>query len=242
MLKLVSINVERSKHLDLVLPFIHKMQPDVLCVQELIGNNVDAFATASGSVAHRYTPMSRLAGEEVGALSGIGIFSRLPATFAESYYVKQSDEIPETNPQQPHTYNNDNRMVLSADVEVADGSFRVATTHFTWTPDGQADDVQRKDLAELFKQLDVLGEFALCGDFNAPRGREIFGAIAARYRDSIPPEYDTSIDGSIHRAGNLQLMVDGLFTTPAYSAENVSLVPGVSDHMAVVADIRKITV
>jgi hypothetical protein len=34
-------------------------------------------------------------------------------------------------------------------------------------------------------------------------------------------------------------MVDGLFTTPAYEAQDVKLVDGVSDHMAVVAPITK---
>lgn len=239
-LKLVCINVERSKHLDTALPFIERVKPDVLCVQELIGHDVDSFAGALGSVVHHYTPMSRLLAEQPGALSGIGIFSRLPATFSESYYAKQSDEIPETHPQESGTFNNDNRLVLSADIQQEGGDMRICNTHFTWTPNGEADDVQRQDLVIMQGILDTLGEFALCGDFNAPRGREIFTALAARYRDNIPPEYQTSIDGSIHRAGNLQLMVDGLFTTPAYEASNVSLEGGVSDHMAIVADIRKV--
>jgi len=34
-------------------------------------------------------------------------------------------------------------------------------------------------------------------------------------------------------------MVDCLFSTPAYKASNVKLVDGVSDHMAIVAEIRK---
>ena len=38
----------------------------------------------------------------------------------------------------------------------------------------------------------------------------------------------------------LGLMVDGLFTTPKYIASNVKLEPGVSDHMAIVANIEKV--
>jgi hypothetical protein len=34
-------------------------------------------------------------------------------------------------------------------------------------------------------------------------------------------------------------MVDGLFTTPVYQTSNVKLVDGVSDHMAIVAEIHK---
>lgn len=80
----------------------------------------------------------------------------------------------------------------------------------------------------------------LAGDFNAPRGGESFSAIAARYRDNIPPNYQTSIYAPLHRSGqDLELMVDGLFTTPGYRAENVELTSGMSDHYAIVADIEK---
>ncbi len=87
--------------------------------------------------------------------------------------------------------------------------------------------------------LDAEEGFVLCGDFNAPRGGEIFSELAARYRDNIPAQYTTSIDASLHRAGDLQLMVDGIFTTPEYQASSVLLHSGVSDHYAVTADITK---
>ena len=35
-------------------------------------------------------------------------------------------------------------------------------------------------------------------------------------------------------------MVDGLFTTPTYRALNVKLIDGISDHMAIVAEINKV--
>jgi hypothetical protein len=47
----------------------------------------------------------------------------------------------------------------------------------------------------------------------------------------------TSIDPKLHRAGALQLMVDGLFTTPGYEASDVMLHTGVSDHCAITARI-----
>ena len=63
--------------------------------------------------------------------------------------------------------------------------------------------------------------------------------------DNIPSSYRTSIDVPRHRlretkANELsQNMVDGLFTTPAYSAHDVFLVDGVSDHMAIVAQLER---
>ena len=131
-------------------------------------------------------------------------------------------------------------VVAKADIISADGQiFSISTTHFTWTPDGDANEYQRKDLENLMKILDGYKSFVLAGDFNAPRGREIFSAIAAKYKDNIPLEYVSSIDSNLHRAPGLKLMVDGLFSTPDYKVEDAELVCGVSDHCAIVAKISK---
>jgi hypothetical protein len=53
-------------------------------------------------------------------------------------------------------------------------------------------------------------------------------------------QYITSIDADLHRDGDKvrkPLMVDGLFTSPIYKCSNVRLQNGVSDHMAIVAEI-----
>lgn len=63
--------------------------------------------------------------------------------------------------------------------------------------------------------------------------------FAQNLKDNVPETYRTSIDGNIHRAGPLPLMVDCLFTTPGYTAADVVLKDGVSDHMAVAGEIRK---
>jgi hypothetical protein len=93
--------------------------------------------------------------------------------------------------------------------------------------------------------LGTMGEFVLGGDFNAPRGGEMFSVLSSAYTDNIPLQYKTSLDLTLHRAARERgpqlgdKMVDGLFSTPAYSVSDVRLVDGVSDHMAVVATISK---
>ena len=63
--------------------------------------------------------------------------------------------------------------------------------------------------------------------------------LAGRLRDNIPPPVTTSIDGPLHRAGDLGLMVDGMFTTQGYEAREVRVVDGVSDHCALVATVAR---
>ena len=78
----------------------------------------------------------------------------------------------------------------------------------------------------------------LCGDFNAPRGGEIFTRLATQSRDNVPSHYVTSIDPKLHRAGPLQLMVDGLFSTDGYRLSEVVLHNGVSDHCTITAVVH----
>ena len=242
-LKLISVNIERSKHLERVLPFIEREQPDVLCVQELMERDLPAFQKRVGSGV--YAPTALHPAENDPGVFGLGIFSRFPMQSDVRYYWGDgSTNVPfDFSSAESKHATESHALVLST--IAADTSYRIATTHFTWTPDGSTDDYQRRDLRSLLVAAE--GEaFVLCGDFNAPRVHagapgQIFAALAARYRDNIPPQYTTSIDKDLHRAGDLQLMVDGLFTTPEYIAKDVHLVNGVSDHMAIVATIEKVT-
>lgn len=247
-LRLVSVNIERSKHLPLVEAFVEAQQPDVVCIQELMEPDCDLLAAAFGATHHLFAPMSRLTAEYPGMRYGVGIFSRLPVgSSGMHYYVRTQEALPEIDPilyaQDP---NKEHRMVLWCDAEKDGETFRIATTHFTWTPDGSASDTQRRDAASLLAQLGEMGEFVLAGDFNAPRTNrdgtpgEIFGMLAARYRDNIPTAYATSIDGAIHRAGPIPLMVDGLFSTPSYRVSDVTLHTGVSDHCAITATVERV--
>lgn len=242
-LKLVSLNIEQSKHLELVEPFLSAQEADIVCLQELIAADGERLQKASGLAYHAFEPMVMIPAESDTPM-GLGIFSRAPfVSTSAHYYAGAQGVLKDSVQEDSSTYNNLNRFAFMADVEKEGHLFRIATTHFRWTPDGKPDGAQREDIKNLLQVLEGLGEFVLAGDFNAPRGGEIFGMLAARYKDNIPPHYKTSLDISLHRAGKTKpeeledKMVDGLFSTSGYSVSDVELVPGVSDHCAIVANI-----
>jgi endonuclease/exonuclease/phosphatase family metal-dependent hydrolase len=139
------------------------------------------------------------------------------------------------------------RHVLLSMKTVYDGvPFPIATTHFTWTPNGLSDENQKIDAEALFALLSDIPDVLLCGDFNIPRGHnELYEKFTALYEDAIPKSYASSLDLSLHKSGrdpiqgpNLaKYMVDYLFLSKGYGAENVRLEPGVSDHMGIVATV-----
>lgn len=242
-LSLISLNIERNKHHETFLPFLAERMPDVFCVMELYENDISRVRETLGAVDYRFAPMTRYDGN----VEGVGIFSRFPITSSDvRLYGGNDGPLTDFDNKMDPAGNRQTQSYLAvlATIEKEGVAYDIAATHFTWTPDGFPDDFQRKDIKSLLAALEDKKEIILCGDFNAPRGMEIFAELAARYKDNIPLEYETSLDGAFHRAWNTdprirKYMVDGLFTTPEYTAKDVSLQFGVSDHAAIVATIEK---
>lgn len=236
-INLVQLNIERDKHLDMVLPFVKAQNPDIITFQELADHSVTRLE-ALGYAAH-FTPMNKRIDAGVPHIQGIAIFSKLPFTRTWSeQYAGAALDMPEyvgTTPESKHA--TQKFRLCMAEVEKDGAAFRVATTHFPWTEGGSTSDFQREDMQKLLGILEKTGEIILTGDFNAPRGGEIFSMLANKYTDNVPPQYTSSIDGSLHRAGPLPYMVDGIFTSPGYTATDVSMRSGVSDHCALIASI-----
>ncbi len=238
-LSLLQLNIEQSKHLDRILPFLTKERPEVMCAQELQEQDVKVTGEALDA-HHVFVPMAKRSYGNYSYPEGVGIFSRYPFTKTnEELYAGHGGEITVldlSNPDQK--YVTQGYKLLVCEIQKENEVFRVATTHFPWTPMGSTNDFQREALESLLKILKGLGEFILCGDFNAPRGKEIFDTLASHYTDNIPTEYSSSIDGEFHRSGPLELMVDGIFSTPGYKVSGVQRISGLSDHCGFTATIE----
>lgn len=152
------------------------------------------------------------------------------------YYVGVRDKIPVYKSGDP---NSSNRALLLIRFVKDEVKFSIITTHFTWSPKGTVIHLQRVNLNKMLRILDSIGEFVLCGDFNAPRGKEIYNKLVKLYTDNIPPEVTTTIDPNLHRAKKLQFVVDGMFSTPQFKLSKVQLIEGISDHKAIVGVVTR---
>lgn len=237
--KIVSINIERDKHYDAVLSFLQREQPDVVCMQEIYSGEAERYQYELG-MKGMFASMTLHASKYVeGALhvEGVAIFSRYPVSSVNvSLYAGYKKYVPTYIEKDARTYNH---VLLSCDVHKDGEVYTIATTHFTWTLEGQPDVFQRKNLLSLLRALKKFPDVVLCGDFNAPRGREIFDKLAKKYKDNIPVEITSTIDPFLHRAPHLQYVVDGLFSTPKYVVNNVRAETGISDHKAIVGMIHQ---
>lgn len=241
-LKLVSLNVQGNLNVEWVFPFLETSGADVICLQEVFETEFHLLRRVL-NMHGMFAPVT-IIGEDQKNISGtpgiegVGLLTKLPfRDLGQHYYFGTHSPIPEYKDRDMTTYN---RVLVTSTVTKDGADYTVGTTHFTWTPNGEADENQRRDIKNLMNILGGFPEIILTGDFNAPRGKEIWNIIAARYKDNIPQHSKTTIDGSLHRDGDLRLVVDGLFTTPQYSAVTVNLVPKISDHLAVQAEIIRV--
>jgi endonuclease/exonuclease/phosphatase family metal-dependent hydrolase len=244
-LKVAYINIEFDRHLDTVIPFLQKENPDVVLLNEVLEPDIPRLMEALSMKAY-FAPQCIFTVPRGSYPWGQAIFSKLPMTNDAIPYagvldiVQVSDDPLLMVPAQRY-------QLILAHLQKGEEKFTLGLTHFPWTPDGEASDYQRDALPKLLSAVKKTGEIVLFGDFNAPRGKEIFGKLAAELADNIPVSYTSSLDGTLHRLGEKKFksekmdtyMVDGCFTTPAYRAENVRLTFGVSDHAAVTADISR---
>jgi endonuclease/exonuclease/phosphatase family metal-dependent hydrolase len=248
-MKLISLNVEGSKHWTLIDPFLNSQQADVVCLQEVLEEDAARLADML-NMRSVFAPMFLRPneGSPVYEKMGIAMLSRssMENIMVQNYHLPDQ-ELPKKDDTDEYTADKTiRRSLLSANINYDGKLFTVATTHFTWTPDGLPKDYQYAAAEKLLEALKELPEVILCGDFNVPRGvNDIYERFAKKYHDAIPATYASSLDLALHRAGKNPVaaerlagyMVDYLFLSKGYRAENVRLESGVSDHCAIVATV-----
>ena len=235
-LKLLTLNIENSRHLERVRATIDEHSPDILCLQEVIESDCAYLASSAG-----YTVKYALSGHLQTKLGpernwGVAVLSRVPVIRQKlSYYA---DDLRMRLLREP---NDPRRVLVVTELEHLGQQYRIITTHFTWTPNATIDDEQRADFVRVKSLLSEYPDYVLCGDFNAPRGREMFGKFVDELHliDHLPAHVQSTLDPQFHRAGDLRLVVDTIFSTSHYQISNVRVLDGISDHKGILALVER---
>jgi len=243
-MKLVSINIEGDKHLDKVRDFLFNQLPDVVCLSEVFEEDAKELGYSLGLMcvfAHQSYRPSFFGRGNCLKTFGIALLAKQIANHQIKYLSGDSNTIPrfEKSIDLTRFSNRGSVPVISAHVIKGNKDYHIINTHLTVTKEGSSTNYQNEQAQNLLAYLDSFLDIVLCGDFNAPRGGEVFSLFAAKYKDNIPVKYLTSLDQSLHRIPGLRFVVDCLFSTKKYKITDVILKDGVSDHMAVVANIRR---
>jgi endonuclease/exonuclease/phosphatase family metal-dependent hydrolase len=236
-LKLLTLNIEGDRHLARVREVIAAHSPDIVCLPEVFESDCATLAAAGDYDARFGISLRMPRGSAPARDWGVAVLTRVPVRRQELIYY--TDALPIREFVEP---NDARRLALVTELEHFGREYRIVATHFTWSPDGHANDEQRADFARLKQVLARYPHYALCGDFNAPRGREMFAKFTAELRliDHLPPAVTTTLDPQFHRMkSTLELVVDTVFSTPHYAAADVRLLEGVSDHKGILTTLER---
>jgi len=240
-LKLITLNIEGDCHLDLIKLFLIKESADVICLQEIFEEDfflLQQYLKMEG----KFAPMVKITKPNKIRLSpkgifGIAIFSRNPIVSSScNFYLQHQKTTPIFEDGKPNSVD---RVLLTIKTTKDNLDYQIATTHFIWSEKGEITQLQQQGLQDLFKITDQVGDCVLCGDFNTPYGQEIHQQITEKFDDNTPAGITTTIDQQLHRNKNIQLIVDYIFTSKNYIAKNIRTVENVSDHKAIVANIKR---
>ena len=239
-LKVLSINIEGNKHFERWLPVVAAEAPDVLCIQEVFEADMPMIVAQLGFTMSHFAPTIKISTENKYKIAqrglwGVGYCTNLLNSGVVEQYYAGSRSVKEFVRPEDNAH-----VLLKATVEKEGCSFTVATTHFTWTPNGSDSPEQHADFAALKSLLGLELDCILCGDFNAPRGGAIYSKFASILSDCVPPTVTTTIDPELHYAGALELVVDAFFASSQYAVEDFRVLAGVSDHKSLVASFRRI--
>lgn len=235
-IKLLTLNVEADRHLERVEATIAEHLPDLVCLQEALESDCARLASVGGYEV-RFSISTHLP-NRVGDKRnwGVAVLSRVPLRGQHEHYYSEDARIRVVR--EP---NDVRRVVVMTELERLGQTYRIATTHFTWSPDGQIIELQVADFGRLKQALSAYPDYVLCGDFNAPRGREMFGKFERELSliDHLPAHVTSTLDPRFHRAPQLQLAVDTIFATPEYRVTDTRVLGGISDHKGILARIER---
>jgi mRNA deadenylase 3'-5' endonuclease subunit Ccr4 len=191
-IKLITLNIEGSKHLNTVIPFLKTEKADIICLQEVF--KVDfKLIKKELNIDGSFFPMSNRIKitkdyDQAKGVWGLCILSNLKNSVNKFYYVGKG-----TTPFFTDNWSDD-RVLVYGTFEKNKQKYTIGTTHFCFTPDGQADNNQRIAFRKLIKFVTNFGDFILCGDLNTPRGREIYTKFTTYFKDNLPKNIKSTID------------------------------------------------
>jgi exonuclease III len=236
-MRLVQLNIEGSKHLEKVLPFLKEQNADVVCLQEVFEKDFGLISQTldmKGSFFPMFDKDQLNQGcAQPNGPQGVALFSRKDSSSIQGVYYVGKGTVPKFR----YPKMNLDYVLVYGCFKFNKKKFTIGTTHFVWTPNGEANNEQRKAFKKLMKVIDNLKIGIISGDFNTPRGKEMFSAFEEHFKDNIPLDIKSTLDPLLHKKPHLKLVVDTIFTKPKYNVQELEVIDGLSDHKAIVAVI-----
>jgi endonuclease/exonuclease/phosphatase family metal-dependent hydrolase len=245
--RLLQLNIEGYKHYSRWRPLIDMLEPDVICLQEIYGPTVARLESelagrgySSHFSASSFLKDSRQLEWGTPGLWGHSIFTTGKILSTEEFVYTGIENIPYIDWDDPKVGNSPAVLMrmplLVAKIEFGGERFTLASTHFTWSANGENSVEQEHHMSLMLPHLEKQSDLIFCGDLNIPRGTPLYDRLALRFSSWLPKDVRSTLDPALHRAGYLDRAVDHLFTSRNIVCDGVKVIEGMSDHKAIFAE------
>jgi hypothetical protein len=259
-LKIIHLNIEKSKHLDSVFDLLKEQQPDVVCLEEVMYSDMKRFTSELGYELV-FAPLVIIKNEKGEDNEGSAILSRIPVVETKIYrYDDQvNTELP-TYIEGQFVLSNGKRekerwlyhnSLLTVTILINGEIVTISTTHFPVTDHGlpglpehtlpdldYIDDIEhaRVYLDRLISIINkITTPLVFTSDLNNTRNEYVYTTLAHELVDLVPNSVNSTLDSKLHRIPGLQLVVDTIMVSPDVSVKDFKIIEGVSDHKAFIA-------
>lgn len=258
----LQLNIERSRHVEVVTKLLQKKKPDIVCFQEAMLTDIKKMAADLG-YQFVFAPMIILNNGKTADQEGPAILSKLPIKSWKEYRYDRFrlKEIPAYTEEEIASKNGKRPKIkimykiLTISVLNNDGQeITIATTHFPVADHGSPglNDHELRDtdsLRAIILSSNYLDDFIsilktlknpliLTGDLNNTRGEYVYDRISQELIDIIPSAVVSTLDPKLHRVRNLELAVDAFMVSHNFATVDFKVIEGVSDHKALMASLQ----
>jgi len=262
-LNIIHLNIERDRHLDSVLQLIKNKNPDIICFEEAILENVKKIASEL-KYEFAFAPLVIIDEGNIKKEEGSAILSKLPIIKTNKYRYddNKSDDTPvrtlkeidsSVNGERPNDRFLYHSTLLAITIKCNNSLLTISTTHFPvvdHTTRGLTDhelgsvenineiENTRGYLDRLISIIRLINRpMIFTADLNNTRGEYIYDTLAHELIDIVPKTISSTIDPKLHRCPDLKLMVDTIMISPDISVDEFDIAEGISDHKALISTL-----
>jgi endonuclease/exonuclease/phosphatase family metal-dependent hydrolase len=235
-MKIMSWNIWKGKFLDKVIAQIEQETPDVVCLQEVIEQEIDGqrvnsaqriasklgyeFVYCKAFTTDRHTPVFDI---------GDAILSKVPILSSSCHFLSTLEEYQGSAVSEPRT-------AVKVEVKTSTGTVSIITCHLGYSEKFQETDIRNTQLDRLLSLIPKTSAI-LTGDFNSqPDSRTLRilnNSLTNTDRDQTEYSYT-----DMKEENHPEYRIDYIFTTADVASKDFQILPtDASDHSPLTVEI-----
>ncbi len=243
-IKVMTWNVLYKEKADNILALVKKINPDILCCQELTQNsqynnfNTADFLASQLGYQYYFEPADIISVDGEKFPLGNGVFARFPLSQPKKFLIHGGKNPSTGSP-------SEKRLYIEAKVNVNKKGLIIGTTHLSFTPWFEITPKKRGETEALVAEIKKNSQdFILAGDFNAKPDSYTIKQVEKYLKSAGPSSTEATFTTKPFsymgmEANGLDYRIDYIFTTPDIKMLSSKIIKTeFSDHLPIVAEVQ----